>query len=100
MEVNVKKQLILKPVLSEKSLLGYKNNKICTFLVDSKSTKTELMREFEVLFGVKPVSITTVVSRRNKKARTATKVTTNRKYIKKAYVNIGENSLDIFENIS
>lgn len=100
MEVNTKKQVILKPVLSEKSLNGYKNNKVCTFLIDPRTTKTEVRKEFELMFGVKPLTVTTVVSRKNTKARTATRISTNRKYVKKAYVYIGENTLDIFENIS
>lgn len=100
MELSKKKQSILKPVLSEKSLKEYSVNKYCTFWVDPKATKAQIKSEFKSIFGIEPVSVRTVVSRKTLKHRTISKISLNRKYVKKAYVNIGQNTLDIFENIS
>lgn len=100
MDTKVKKQLFIRPVLSEKSLDAYRKNRVCTFWIAPQTTKSELKKEFNDVFGIVPLSITTVISRRNKSIRTAKKFDTSRKYVKKAYVNIGDKKLDIFENIS
>lgn len=98
----VKKQVIVKPVISEKSLGFYKNFKVCTFEVEKFSTKRDIMYSFEEMFGIKPVSIRTVVSRTqiNSRDNRTYRINTNRKEYKKAYIGIGDNKLDIFENIN
>jgi large subunit ribosomal protein L23 len=97
----IKKQVILKPVVSEKSLGLYNNLKVCTFEVSRDSSKKQIAYDFENMFGIKPTKVSVIVGRnlvntRNKKTY---QVSTNRRYEKKAYITIGDNKLDIFENI-
>jgi ribosomal protein L23 len=101
MDIKIIKQVILKPLISEKTLNAYKVNKVCTFWVDSKSTKKDISYSFKEVYGIEPKSITTVVQRKDKTTRNKKTydAKTTRKYVKKAYINIGENKLDTFENI-
>lgn len=97
----VKKQVIMKPVVSEKSLNMYANLKVCTFEVAKDSTKKQIQYDFEAMFGIKPVSVTVVTKRDliNTRHKKTYQVKTRRNFAKKAYISIGENKLDIFENI-
>jgi len=99
MEALSQNQVILRPVLSEKSLLSYNKDRVCTFWVDSKATKKHILKNFKDVFGIEPKSINTVVSRKENNLRTVSRISKVRKMVKKAYINIGEESLDIFENI-
>lgn len=96
-----KKQVILKPVVSEKSLNMYKNLRKATFIVEKAASKKDIAFNFEQMFGIKPVGITVVSQRIERKTRNRKtyQLTTKRGMSKKAYINIGENKLDIFENI-
>ena len=97
-----KKQVILKPVISEKSLGFYKNFKVTTFEVEKFSTKRDIKFAFEEMFGIKPVSIRTVRGRTevSSRDRRTYRINVNRKEYKKAYIGIGDNKLDIFESIN
>lgn len=99
MEILNKKQTLLRPAISEKSILNYRNNRICTFWVDSKATKAEISYNFKSQFEIEPKGIRTVVIHDTTKKGSYTNRITKRRYMKKAYINIGENTLDIFENI-
>lgn len=101
MKVAVKKQVIFKPIVSEKSLRLYNNFKVCTFVVSPDATKKQVEYSFEEVFGVKPEKIRVVMERDNVNSRhkKTYQVTTKRKASKKAYITIGDNKLDIFENI-
>jgi len=96
-----KKQVILKPVISEKSLRLYRNMKTATFMVDRKASKKDIAYNFEQMFNIKPEKVAVVARRLETKARNRKtyQLTQKRKMGKKAYINIGENKLDIFENI-
>lgn len=102
MEVLSKKQVILKPVLSEKSLTYYKNFKVCTFWVKSDATKKDIEYSFKAAFGIEPKAVRTVVQRKNRTVRNRKTYSAQeiRKYVKKAYINIGDSSLEIFESIN
>jgi ribosomal protein L23 len=99
MEALVKKQSIIRPLLSEKSVTEYRKNRTCTFWVSPKATKTEIAHEFKELFDIEAVKVQTLVSRKETNVRTKTRSELKRKVSKKAYINIGEQTLDIFENI-
>lgn len=101
MKIVDKKQIILKPIFSEKTIDLYRNFKKCTFEVEYKSTKKQIATVFEELYGIKPESVDIVVlkKRRNVIDRNTYRVITKRKKGKKAYISIGDNKLDIFENI-
>jgi ribosomal protein L23 len=102
MEAISKKQVILKPVLSEKSLTYYKNFKVCTFMVAPHATKKDIEFSFKQAFGIDAKAVRTVVQRKNRTVRNRKTYSANeiRTYVKKAYINIGESSLDIFESIN
>jgi ribosomal protein L23 len=94
-----KKTVIVSPVLTEKSIDRYKNLKICTFKVNKNSTKSEISKEFSDLYGIKPTSVKTVVVKSIKSKPGSFGRSKNRKYIKKAYVYINDNTLDIFDEV-
>ncbi len=96
-----KKQVIFKPIVSEKSMTLYSNLKVCTFEVARDATKKQIENDFEIMFGIKPLKTTIVVNRElvNTRNRKTYQVSTNRRFTKKAYITIGDNKLDIFENI-
>lgn len=105
MDTSVKKQVIIRPVLSEKSINFYKNYKVCTFWVSPKATKKEIGFSFKEAYGIEPKGVRTVVTRSykpNKNRRSPNARESSRKsrtYVKKAYINIDDNTLDIFESI-
>jgi ribosomal protein L23 len=101
MEVLTRKQVILRPVMSEKSLSFYKNNRVCSFWVDTKATKKDIVFSFKETFGVETKAIRTVVYRKNATVRNRKTYASKevRKYVKKAYITIGEGTIDIFESI-
>lgn len=93
--------IIKKPLISEKSLYLYKMFKICTFWVDPKATKKQIEYEFEQLFGIKPRAIRTSLLKKRKKYREAKTYLTKvkRSFLKKAYIDIGDNKLNVFEDV-
>ena len=96
-----KSQVILKPVLTEKSLSMYRLNRVCTCVVNPKSTKKDITFAFNQVYGIAPISVRTVVSRRTvaSRNRKTYRTTLNRSYVKKAYINIGDKTFDLYENI-
>ena len=81
-------QVILAPVVSEKSnLLAEKRNQM-TFKVLPNATKTEIKAAVELLFGVQVASVTTPTTKGKQKrfGRTMGK----RSDVKKAYVSLVE----------
>lgn len=54
-------RVLVRPLLSEKSARGEKHGQY-TFAVDMKATKTEIIRAIEQVYGVKPVSVRTIVT--------------------------------------
>ncbi|GIW57592.1 MAG: hypothetical protein KatS3mg083_537 [Candidatus Dojkabacteria bacterium] len=97
-----KKQVIIAPIITESSLLMYRNSKVCVFWVDAKSTKKDIAVKFEELYGIKPVRVRTAIIKKRmnyRKPNANYEIVTLRKLRKKAYIDIGQNVLDIFENI-
>lgn len=101
MKQSVLNVYIKKPILTEKSLNLYNNYKICTFFVDINASKKQIGYEFENLFGIKPIYIKTSIlkSRVYRRSPKDYRKLVLRKKIKKAYISIGDSTLDIFENI-
>lgn len=98
------KQVIIKPLITEKTYKLYKDNRVVTFIVDKKATKKNIAYYFNKIYGINPTSVRVVSSRKEntglvtKNGRLISR-THNRIKYKKAYINIGENKLEIFENI-
>ena len=87
------RDIILKPVVSEKSY-GLIDEGKYTFLVDPRSTKTEIKLAIEKIFNVQVASINTL-NRQGKSRRTRFGIG-KRKDTKRAIVTLREGSIDIF----
>ena len=79
--------LLLKPVVTEKSTLGVENNQV-TFKVALNATKPEIKIAIETLFGVKVLGVNTLVQKgktKRFKGRPG-----QRSDVKKAFVRLAE----------
>ena len=56
----------LKPIATEKAIMKVEAENIITFLVDEKTTKTEIKKEIENLFKVKVNKIRTTIRNNHK----------------------------------
>jgi large subunit ribosomal protein L23 len=90
------RDIILQPVVSEKSYDLIESVNTYTFEVDRRTNKTEIRQAIEQIFGVKVLAVNTI-NRKGKRKRTGFKVGT-RSDSKRALVKLaaGE-SIDIFE---
>lgn len=91
--------IILKPVLSEKSYDGIANKKY-TFVVAKKANKTEIKQAVEAVFNVKVDSVNTINVKGKKK-----RMGKNEGYtpsVKKAIVQLTEDSkpIEFFESLA
>lgn len=87
--------IILSPVVSEKSYLMIENSNTYTFLVDPRSNKTEVKQAIQEVFGVEVLRVNTQ-NRKGKRKRTR-QVLAKRKDVKRALVTLapGE-SIELF----
>lgn len=96
------REIIIKPILSEKSeLLTEKLNRY-SFVVDRKANKIVIGKEIERLYGVKPVSVNTMVMPGKIKTRNSrTGIIKGRKSaFKKAIITIAEGEeLDLYGEV-
>ena len=85
--------IILGPVITEKSMIGGQNN-VYSFKVDKKATKTQIKREIESHFGVKVLKINTLNTK--PKQRRVGRYTGTTKTYKKAIVTLAQgNSIEM-----
>lgn len=91
--------VIIKPILSEKSYAGIPNKKY-TFVVDRRADKTQIKAAVEEIFNVKVEKVNTVNVRGKYKRQGKTEGYTS-KY-KKAYVQITKDSkaIQFFESLA
>ena len=87
------RDIILKPVVTEKSSLSQDEGKY-TFEVDPRANKTEIKNAIEDLFGVKVEKVAT--QNRQGKAFRRRDGLGRRKNVKRAIVTVREGSIDIF----
>jgi len=91
--------IIIKPVLTEKS---YDNmtNKVYTFIVDKKASKTEVKQAIEEIFGVKVDSVNTINNLGKMKRQGLHQG--RRPSTKKAYVKLKKDSkgIEFFDSIA
>ena len=87
------RDIILKPVVSEKSY-GLIDDGKYTFIVDTRSNKTEIKFAIEKIFGVKVASVNTL--NRSGKLRRNRYGTGKRKDTKRAIVTLKSGTIDIF----
>ncbi|MGD2102234.1 MAG: 50S ribosomal protein L23 [Acidimicrobiia bacterium] len=87
--------IILAPVVSEKSYDLIEHNNTYTFEVDPRSNKEEIRDAIEAVFGVKVVRVNTM-NRKGKTKRTGYKLG-KRKDVKRAIVTLAAgDSIDLF----
>jgi large subunit ribosomal protein L23 len=89
------RDIIIEPVISEKSYDLIEYNNTYTFVVDPRSNKTEIKEAIQEIFDVKVTSVNTQ-NRQGKVKRTGW-VTGKRKNIKRALVTLAEGeSIELF----
>ena len=87
--------VILGPVVSEKSFDLIESNNTYSFLVDPRANKTEIRQSVETIFEVEVLSVNTY-NRRGKRKRTG-RTMGRRKDTKRALVKLAEDhSIDLF----
>ncbi|MCP3973396.1 MAG: 50S ribosomal protein L23 [bacterium] len=90
------RDVILEPVVSEKSYDLIQDYNTYTFIVDPRTNKTEIKQAVAEIFDVRVVSVNTI-NRKGKRKRTGYKYGT-RKSTKRALVTLAiGDSIDIFE---
>ena len=90
------RDVILEPVVSEKSYDLIQDFNTYTFIVDPRTNKTEIRQAVEAIFDVRVLSVNTI-NRRGKRKRTGY-VVGRRKNTKRALVKLAVgDSIDIFE---
>jgi large subunit ribosomal protein L23 len=90
------RDVILEPVVSEKSYDLIQDLNTYTFIVDRRSNKTEIKQSVQRIFDVRVVSVNTM-NRKGKRKRTGW-VIGKRKSTKRALVRLATgHSIDIFE---
>ena len=90
------RDIILQPVVSEKSYDLVDANNQYTFIVDPRSNKTEIKQAIQTIFDVKVISVNTM-NRQGKRKRTGLTLG-KRKNTKRALVTLASgDSIDVFE---
>ena len=90
------RDIIIEPVVSEKSYDLVSDNNTYTFIVDPRTNKTEIKQAIEEIFEVRVVSVNTM-NRQGKQKRTGWTVG-KRKDTKRALVTLATgDSIDVFE---
>ena len=90
------RDVVIAPVVSEKSY-GLIDEGKYTFLVDPRSSKTEIKLAIEKIFGVKVASVNTI--NRVGKARRTRFGIGKRKDTKRAIVSLKSGTIDIFTSV-
>jgi len=89
------RDIIIEPVVSEKSYDLIEDDNTYTFVVDRRTTKTEIKEAVESIFNVKVVRVNTI-NRKGKRKRTGWRYGT-RPASKRALVTLAEGQeIDIF----
>ena len=90
------RDIILQPVVSEKSYDLVDANNQYTFIVDPRSNKTEIKQAIQTIFDVKVISVNTM-NRQGKRKRTGLTLG-KRKNTRRALVTLASgDSIDVFE---
>jgi len=90
--------VLKKPIVTEKSLREYKENKVVTFSVNLNATKNQIQRTVDEVYGVKSVGVR-VVNRLGKiKLSRFSKKQSKLTDLRIAYIKLDNNQkIDIFE---
>ena len=94
------REIILRPLITEKTtLMQERENTVC-FEVDRRANKIQVRKAVEELFDVKVTSVR-VVNRKGKPVMRFGRTVNHRSWMRKAYVQLAEGSktLEFFEGI-
>ena len=86
---------IVRPIVTEKTSIGYQERGEYTFEVHPDATKPQIRQAVEQLFGVKVTNVWT--SNQRGKTKRMGKTTGRRHHWKKAIVTLREGRIEIFE---
>jgi large subunit ribosomal protein L23 len=91
-------QVILKPLITEKSSIGREEQNLATFAVDPRANKHDIRRAVEQLFSVEVKAVRTM--RQPRKSRRVGMKIGRRAEWKKAIVELAEgHSIEFFEGV-
>ncbi len=91
--------VIIKPIISEKSYLAVEKSNTYTFVVSSNSSKPEIKDAIEFIFDGVKVSNVNTLNRKGKRVRNRRNNTwTQRSDHKRAIVTLSEGSIDLYTN--
>jgi large subunit ribosomal protein L23 len=91
--------VIIRPVISEKSYLAVEENNTYVFIVDPASSKPEIKDAIEHIFDGVKVSNVNTLNRKGKRVRNRRNNTwTKRSDTKRAIVTLSEGSIDLYSN--
>ncbi len=83
--------MVLKPVFTEKTLSQQENGKY-TFWVKRNSTKGQIEASFEAVFGIKPLSINTVIVKGKIKTDWKKRLPIKKSDLKKAIITVNKDT--------
>jgi large subunit ribosomal protein L23 len=90
------RDIIIEPVVSEKSYDLVAKNNTYSFIVDPRSNKTEIRQAIESIFEVRVIGVSTM-NRQGKRKRTGATIG-RRKSTKRALVTLADgDSIEVFE---
>ncbi len=94
------REIILRPVITEKTTLVQETENTVCFEVDRRANKIEVRKAVEELFDVRVVGVH-IVNRKGKPVQRFGRVVSHRPTIRKAYVKLapGSKTLEFFEGI-
>lgn len=95
-------EVLIKPIISEKSNKLSEKRNVYAFRVDRKANKLEIKKAIEAFYGISVTDVNTVVSPSKSKSRfTKAGVISGRKpAYKKAYVTVAEGeSIDLYGSL-
>jgi large subunit ribosomal protein L23 len=97
------KQIIIKPLLTEKASNDAEVNNRFAFIVNAEANKVEIKKAIDELFGVQPVNVRTMIYGGGKASQKFTNKGVNvvrTKRYKKAIIELAEgDTIDIYGNI-
>jgi len=80
--------IILKPIITEKSLAAQQSLDKYAFWVDSNVTKNQIEASFKAVFGIKPLLINTIILKGKNKTNWKTRQTIKKSDRKKAIITV------------
>lgn len=78
----------LKPIVTEKALSAQQNLDKYAFWVNPKATKNQIEVSFNTVFGIKPLSVNTVILKGKTKTNWKTRKASNKSDRKKAIITV------------